>query len=69
VSVFFLNNKQKRKKQMPEENSALHWADVIAQRIIRDKGDRDQYTLASGITPSGTIHIGKFREIITTELV
>ena len=51
------------------ENTALHWADLIAQKIIAEKGDKDVYTLASGITPSGTIHIGKFREIITTELV
>lgn len=48
---------------------AKHWADLIAERIIADKGDKETYTLASGITPSGTIHIGKFREIITTELV
>ena len=54
---------------MPEQTEALHWADIIAQRIISEKGDKPQYTLASGITPSGTIHIGKFREIITTELV
>ena len=46
-----------------------HWADIIADRIIAEKGDKDLYVLASGITPSGTIHIGKFREIITTELV
>ncbi len=51
------------------DNNAIHWADFIAERIIREKGDKDLYTLASGITPSGTIHIGKFREIITTELV
>ena len=54
--------------QLPE-NEAKHWADFIAERIIQEKGDKDLYTLASGITPSGTIHIGKFREIITTELV
>ncbi|MDR2268617.1 MAG: lysine--tRNA ligase, partial [Rickettsiales bacterium] len=51
------------------ENEALHWADLIARKIISEKGDKEIYTLASGITPSGTIHIGKFREIITTELV
>ncbi|MCL1786232.1 MAG: lysine--tRNA ligase [Alphaproteobacteria bacterium] len=51
------------------ENQNNHWADIIARQIIAEKGDKDLYTLASGITPSGTIHIGKFREIITTELV
>lgn len=46
-----------------------HWADVNADRIIREKGDKARYVVASGITPSGTVHIGNFREIISTELV
>ena len=47
----------------------LHWADIYADKIIREKGDKPQYTCASGITPSGTVHIGNFREIISVELV
>jgi lysyl-tRNA synthetase class 1 len=46
-----------------------HWADETAVKIIREKGDKPRYTCASGITPSGTVHIGNFREIISTELV
>lgn len=46
-----------------------HWADQMADRIIKEKGDLDSYTCASGITPSGTVHIGNFREIITVDLV
>jgi lysyl-tRNA synthetase class 1 len=46
-----------------------HWADITAEKIIREKGDKDCYTCASGITPSGTVHIGNFREIISVELV
>ena len=46
-----------------------HWADVNADKIIREKGEKRLYTCASGITPSGTVHIGNFREIISTELV
>ncbi len=45
------------------------WADQIADKIIKERGNKKQYVCASGITPSGTIHIGNFREIITTELV
>jgi lysyl-tRNA synthetase class 1 len=48
---------------------AAHWADETADKIIREKGDRESYTCASGITPSGTVHIGNFREIISTDLV
>src|SRR3989338_1694684 len=47
----------------------LHWADQAAERIIKEKGDKASYTVASGITPSGTVHIGNFREIITTDLI
>jgi lysyl-tRNA synthetase class 1 len=46
-----------------------HWADECAAKIVREKGEKDQYTCASGITPSGTVHIGNFREIISVELV
>ena len=46
-----------------------HWADQQAAKIIKEKGDLDSYTCASGITPSGTVHIGNFREIITVDLV
>lgn len=46
-----------------------HWADRVADQIIRERGDLDVYTCASGITPSGTVHIGNFREIISVDLV
>jgi len=46
-----------------------HWADITADKIIRERGDKDTYVCASGITPSGTVHIGNFREIISVELV
>ncbi|ADK82785.1 lysine--tRNA ligase [Sediminispirochaeta smaragdinae] len=49
--------------------NAFHWADVTAEKIIRERGDKEVYTCASGITPSGTVHIGNFREIISVELV
>ncbi|HQL84085.1 MAG TPA: class I tRNA ligase family protein, partial [Spirochaetota bacterium] len=52
------------------ENTKLsHWADQTADKIIRERGDLDLYTCASGITPSGTVHIGNFREIISVDLV
>jgi lysyl-tRNA synthetase class 1 len=49
--------------------SAGHWADETAAKIIFEKGEKEHYTCASGITPSGTVHIGNFREIISVELV
>ena len=47
----------------------VHWADITADRIIKQRGDKDEYVLASGITPSGVVRFGNFREVITTELV
>jgi len=46
-----------------------HWADITASKIIRERQGREVYVCASGITPSGTVHIGNFREIISVELV
>ena len=51
------------------KTKALHWADIYAEKIIREKGEKDLYVCASGITPSGTVHIGNFREIISVDLV
>ncbi|MHC6201723.1 lysine--tRNA ligase [Breznakiellaceae bacterium SP9] len=58
---------EKTKEQKPP--AAVHWADETAAKIIREKGDKTCYTCASGITPSGTVHIGNFREIISVDLV
>lgn len=52
---------------------AVHWADQNAERIIAQRGplgpEKAHFTCASGITPSGVIHIGNFREIISVDLV
>ena len=48
-----------------------HWADSYALRVIRERSrdGRGPLTCASGITPSGTVHVGNFREIISVDLV
>jgi lysyl-tRNA synthetase class 1 len=50
-------------------SAPAHWADETAAKILRERGEKEQYTCASGITPSGTVHIGNFREIISVDLV
>lgn len=50
-------------------NESQHWADQTARMIIAQKGDKESYTLAAGITPSGVIHMGNFREVITVDLI
>lgn len=52
-----------------EKSKTSHWADQTAEKIIAEWGDKEMYTCASGITPSGTVHVGNFREMISVELV
>lgn len=52
-----------------KEQESLYWADQIADRIINERGKKKVYTVASGITPSGRVHIGNFREEMTVNLV
>jgi len=52
-----------------EKSKSFHWADQTADTIIKTWGDKEVYTCASGITPSGTVHVGNFREMISVELV
>lgn len=45
------------------------WALDIAERIIRERPNEEVYTVAAGVSPSGFVHIGNFREIITPCMV
>ncbi|MFO0637403.1 MAG: hypothetical protein U0168_31645 [Nannocystaceae bacterium] len=46
-----------------------HWADVAAARTLQAHPDQRPITVAAGITPSGVVHIGNFREVMTVDLV
>jgi lysyl-tRNA synthetase class 1 len=43
----------------------MHWADRIADELVAARPDTDLFTCASGISPSGQIHIGNLRDIVT----
>lgn len=47
----------------------LFWSDQLAFAVTQKFEDKDAYVCASGISPSGIVHIGNFREIITTDFV
>ena len=47
----------------------MHWAEKIADRIIKRNPDKEEYVCAAGISPSGSIHIGNFRDIATSLFV
>jgi lysyl-tRNA synthetase class 1 len=46
-----------------------HWADFAAERTLRAHPDAKRIVVAAGITPSGVVHVGNFREVITVDLV
>lgn len=44
----------------------MHWADVLSDDLVNKN---KKHVLATGITPSGPIHIGNMREVLTTDAV
>ena len=53
-------------KQLPKKE---HWAAEVADMIIAAHPDEEIYTCAAGISPSGTVHFGNFRDVITAHMV
>jgi len=47
----------------------MNWAEEVARDLIAKHPKLELFTVASGISPSGYIHIGNFREIVTTYFV
>ncbi|MDE1848932.1 MAG: lysine--tRNA ligase [Nanoarchaeota archaeon] len=46
-----------------------HWADEIAEKLIRQNPKKKKFVCAAGISPSGIVHIGNFRDVITSDLI
>lgn len=51
------------------EEFFVHWSEEIALKIIERNPDKEEYVCAAGISPSGSIHIGNFRDIATSYFV
>ena len=47
----------------------MHWSEEIALKIIERNPNKEEYVCAAGISPSGSIHIGNFRDIATSYFV
>ena len=43
-----------------------HWADEIAEKVLERPGHHE---LSTGISPSGAIHIGNLREVVTADVI
>ncbi len=44
----------------------MHWADVIASELLKRS---DSHRIATGISPSGHIHLGNLREMLTADAI
>ena len=40
-----------------------------SKKLIEKYPDKEEFVISSGVSPSGFIHIGNFREIVTTFFV
>jgi lysyl-tRNA synthetase, class I len=47
----------------------VSWAIAVADQIISAHPDTKLYTVAAGISPSGVVHFGNFRDVVTSHLV
>jgi len=58
-----------KKLSTTEEIPTIHWADHVSEELIRKHPEKNKLVCASGISPSGVVHIGNFREAITVDFV
>lgn len=49
--------------------SEAGWAPAVADSILAEHPHETLYTTAAGISPSGVVHFGNFRDIVTAHLV
>lgn len=76
VKQKLLTQHKRRQSKAPTSNvtkhpytEEQHWAWLLANRVIQHTPELDTYNCAAGISPSGTIHFGKFRDLFTSYAV
>jgi lysyl-tRNA synthetase class 1 len=47
----------------------MHWGEHIARKVVEAFPNEELYTCAAGISPSGIVHFGNFRDVITAYVV
>jgi lysyl-tRNA synthetase class 1 len=52
---------------MTTTSKSQHWADLLADDIINRRGH--YHVVNTGITPSGEIHVGNMREVVTADAI
>ncbi len=47
----------------------MHWSQKLAKTVVDRSPNKEKYVCAAGISPSGSIHIGNFRDVATSYFV
>ena len=47
----------------------MHWAERLADELISENPEKEEFVLAAGTSPSGRVHIGNFRDVVTPYFV
>jgi lysyl-tRNA synthetase class 1 len=58
-----------QKFNLSEIKDGKPWASAVADQIIASNKTKDLLTMAAGISPSGVVHFGNFRDVITAHMV
>jgi len=59
----------KRRFDFSKVGAGEYWASLVADEIIAANPTTTLFTCAAGISPSGVVHFGNFRDIVTAHLV
>ncbi|MEW6378164.1 MAG: lysine--tRNA ligase [bacterium] len=52
------------------ERKSQHWGDQVVNQILAQPRAEDHvYRIVTGITPSGRIHVGNLREVVTADVI
>jgi len=64
----FIVSEQNNSQNAPEATDGL-WVSKVADKVLAEFPDQPLYTCAAGISPSGIVHFGNFRDVATSYAV
>jgi lysyl-tRNA synthetase class 1 len=64
-----MSNKNQNPRRLQAAGSDQHWSAIAAQRVVDTFAEQSVFTCAAGISPSGVVHFGNFRDVMTSLMV
>lgn len=61
-----LEENSKNMDNSEQKDERKRWQEETADRILQNFPEQEVYTFAAGISPSGTVHFGNFRDVMTS---